>query len=151
MKQFERINSTFDGETNVFHPFCFANQSSDNEVYTFKEMLEQPDRLEFVEAMEKEFGSMHSDHIWDVVSRDSMSGIKPILAIWSFKRKRFPSGVINKYKARLCAHGGMQQWGINYWETYAPVVNWISVRFVLIVAQLTGLETKALDFVLAFP
>jgi hypothetical protein len=43
MKQFERINSTFDGETNIFHPFCFANQSSDNEVYTFKEMLEQPD------------------------------------------------------------------------------------------------------------
>eukprot|EP00956_Cyclotella_meneghiniana_P032508 scaffold89783_cov73-Cyclotella_meneghiniana.AAC.1 len=45
----------------------------------------------------------------------------------------------------------MQQWGVNYWETYAPVVNWISVRFLLIVAKLTGLETKALDFVLAFP
>jgi len=69
----------------------------------------------------------------------------------SFKRKRFPDGQLNKHKARLCAHGGQQQWGVNYWETYAPVVNWISVRFLLIVSELAGLETQALDFVLAFP
>ena len=51
----------------------------------------------------------------------------------------------------MCAHGGQQQWGINYWETYAPVVNWVRVRFLLITSQLAGLETQALDFVLAFP
>ena len=45
----------------------------------------------------------------------------------------------------------MQQWGVNYWETYAPVVNWISVRFLLIISEIIGLNTKALDFVLAFP
>jgi hypothetical protein len=77
--------------------------------------------------------------------------MKTIMAIWSFKCKRLPDGTLNKHKARLCAHGGMQQWGVNYWETYAPVVNWISVRFLLVVGQLLGLETKALDFVLAFP
>ena len=74
-----------------------------------------------------------------------------IMAIWSFKRKRFPDGTLNKHKARLCAHGGQQQWGVNYWETYAPVVNWISVRFLLIVSGLAGLETQDLNFVLAFP
>ena len=51
----------------------------------------------------------------------------------------------------MCAHGGHHQWGINYWGTYAPVVNWVSVRFLLIISQLAGLETQALDFVLAFP
>ena len=56
-----------------------------------------------------------------------------------------------KHKARLCAHGGMQQWGIDFWETYAPVVNWISVRLLLILAILHGLETKSINFVLAFP
>ena len=44
----------------------------------------------------------------------------------------------------------MQQWGINYWETYAPVVNWISVRFLLIFSQIAGLESQRIDFVLAF-
>ena len=41
--------------------------------------------------------------------------------------------------------------GINYWETYTPVVNWVSVRFLLIISQLAGLETRALDFILPFP
>jgi len=45
----------------------------------------------------------------------------------------------------------MQQWGVNYWETYAPVVNWISVRFLLILSEIAGLDSRAIDFVLAFP
>ena len=45
----------------------------------------------------------------------------------------------------------MQQWGVSYWETYAPVVNWISVQFLLIISKLAGLESRAIDFVLAFP
>ena len=45
----------------------------------------------------------------------------------------------------------MQQWGVNYWETYAPLVNWISMRFLLILSELAGLESRIIDFVLAFP
>ena len=71
--------------------------------------------------------------------------------MWSFKRKLSPDVTLNKHKARLCAKIGMQQWGINYWETYAPVVNWTSVRLLMILAQLRDLDTKAIDFVLAFP
>ena len=50
----------------------------------------------------------------------------------------------------MLLHGGHQQYGINYWETYAPVVNWVSARFILIISQLAGLDTQALDFVLSF-
>ena len=77
--------------------------------------------------------------------------VKSILAIWAFRRKRFPDGLINKHKARLCAHGGMQTCGVNYWDTYAPTVNWISIRFLLIVAQILKLNTQAIDIVMAFP
>ena len=50
---------------------------------------------------------------WVTYKREEIpKGHKTIMAIWSFKRKRFPDGTIMKYKARLCAHGGMQQWGI---------------------------------------
>ncbi len=73
------------------------------------------------------------------------------MAIWSFKRKHFPDGSLNKYKARLCAHGGQQTWGLDYWETYAPVVTWASVCLLLIVTKIHGLESKSIDFVLAFP
>ena len=55
-----------------------------------------------------------------------------------------------KYKVRLCAHRGQQQWGVNYWETYTPVANWTSVRLLLALAHIHGLESRSIDFVLAF-
>ena len=55
-----------------------------------------------------------------------------------------------KYKARLCAHNGMQ-WRVDYWETYAPVVIWISVRALLAIAKIYNLPSCSIDFVLAFP
>jgi hypothetical protein len=115
-------------------------------------MLKQEDRLDFVNAMEKEIDDhVRRDH-WEIIPRSMMpKDMKTIMSIWSFKRKSLPDGTLNKHKARLCAHGGMQQWGVNYWETYAPVVNWISVRFLLIISEIIGLETKTLNFVLAFP
>ena len=45
----------------------------------------------------------------------------------------------------------MQQWGVNYWETYAPMVCWASVRLILIVVSINRLPTKSIDFILAFP
>ena len=56
-----------------------------------------------------------------------------------------------KYKSRLCVHGEMQQWGVNYWETYAPVVNFIHMSSLLPIASIHELASRSIDFVLAFP
>ena len=150
--QLEEVNKNFDGTCNGILNHVFATGKEANESYTFKEMLQQDDKAKFVDAMEKEIDDHSKRKHWELILRSSMpKDVKRIMAIWSFKRKRFPDGSLNKHKARLCAHGGQQQWGVNYWETYAPVVNWISVRFLLIITELAGLETQALDFVLAFP
>ena len=73
------------------------------------------------------------------------------MAIWSFKRKRKPDGLLLKHKARLCAHGGQQRWGGSYWETYSPVVNMLTVRLLLSICKIHNLQSKDIDFVLAFP
>ena len=115
-------------------------------------MLKLKDIKPFVLAMIKEVLDHESREHWEVVKRKDMpSGAKTILSVWAFKVKRLPDGTVLKHKARLNAHGGMQKWGVDYWETYAPVVNWISVRFLLAIAIIHGLKTKAIDFVLAFP
>jgi hypothetical protein len=59
--------------------------------------------------------------------------------------------MLNKHKACLRAHGGKQTWGTNYWETYAPVVDWAGVCFLLAVAKNHDIPLKSIDFVLAFP
>ena len=45
----------------------------------------------------------------------------------------------------------MQQWGENHWETYSPAVNMLTVKLLLAIAKLHGLEYTSIDFVLVFP
>ena len=56
-----------------------------------------------------------------------------------------------KYKARLCVNGEIKQWRVNYWENYVPVVNWISVWYLLDIASIHKFPSRSIDFVLAFP
>ena len=60
-------------------------------------------------------------------------------------------GRLNKHKARIYAHRGMQEWGENYWEAYSPVVNMLTVRLLLALSNIHKLESNYIDFVLAFP
>ena len=98
-------------------------------------MLQQPDKADFVKAMHEEVNVIFKERVWKRVSKRLMyehykkereKGIEvkrqQIMMIWSFKRKRKPDGTLDKHKARLCCHGGQQEWGVNYWDTYAPVV-----------------------------
>ena len=72
--------------------------------------------------------------------------------VWSMKRKRrIDTREIYRWKARLNVHGGQQQYGVNYWETYAPVVMWTTLRFFFVLSLLFQWHTRQLDFVLAFP
>jgi hypothetical protein len=44
----------------------------------------------------------------------------------------------------------MQQWDVSYWETYSPVVNMLTVCLHLALCNIHGLESKSIDFILAF-
>eukprot|EP00957_Ditylum_brightwellii_P137482 10482008-Ditylum_brightwellii.AAC.1 len=154
----EVASSFYDETVNTFRPMVFAANQQQNEMYTYKDMLQQPDAKDFVLAMLKEI-TVHEDrNLWTLmkcteVPPDKLVNgkVKTIMSIWSFKRKRFPSGELNNHKAWLCAHGSMQQWGVDFWEMYSPFVNWITVRTLLAVASIHKLPTQCIDFVLAFP
>jgi len=56
--------------------------------------------------MEKEMDDLTKRKIWDIVPK-SAAGDNPIIpGVWSFLAKRFPSGVLQKFKARFCVRGG---------------------------------------------
>ena len=70
-------------------------------------------------------------------------GAKTIMEVWSFRRKRENLiGKVTKYKSIICAQSGMQEKGINYWETVVPVLQWMSVRIMLTLAVIENLHTK---------
>jgi hypothetical protein len=63
-------------------------------------------------------------------------------AVWSMKRKRrLTTNEVYKHKARLNV----------YWETYAPVVTWASIRLLLILTLMYDWKTIHIHFVLAYP
>jgi hypothetical protein len=145
IESYHRVNSLYDGTINCFSTLAQSSMASNE---TFKE----PDYHKFVKAMVNQVDVHESRAHWTLTKRcDLLPGTKTIMSIWSFKCKQYPDGTLNKHKACLCAHGGMQTWGQNYWETYAPVFNWASVCILLAVAKIHGLSSKSIDFVLAFP
>jgi len=145
------MNTLYDGTINCFSTLAKSNIAS-NETFSYNQALKQEDFCEFIKAMTVEVSDHESRDHWTLTKRcDMPEDTKTIMSIWSFKRKRYPNGTLNKHKACLCAHGGMQTWGQNYWETYAPVVNWASVRLILAIAKIHGLSSKRIDFALAFP
>ena len=102
--------------------------------------------------MEQEMEQLESLNPWDVVSRKEADerGIKVLPSTWAFKRKRYPNGSVRKLKARFCIRGDRQEEGIDYFETYAPVVSWSTVRLLLVLSVTLGLATKQVDYTLAF-
>ena len=141
INRMDEANELCDGTLNEINHFSFLTDVGSNEVFTYHQAQKQDDWGQFVEAMEKEIEDHENHDHWTLVLRSTLpQTAKTIKAIWSFKRKRFPDGRLLKHKARICAHGGMQQWGENNWETYSPVVNMLSVKLLLVIAKIHGLE-----------
>jgi len=147
----ETLEMNVDGSLNFIHPLSLAVSSGQNDTFHFHDAMQQPDREEFIKAMIKELKDHHDNQHWRLVRRSDIGNARTVKAIWAFKRKRRPDGSLLKHKARLNAHGGMQVYGESYWDTYAPVVNWISIRMMLTLSVIHSLYTTSIDFTLAFP
>ena len=66
-------------------------------------------------------------------------------------RSRLDTQEVYKWKAHLNVHGGKQKYGVDYWDTYSPVVQWTTTRLFLILSVLRGWNCRQLDFVVAYP
>ncbi len=145
---FGQLNGLYDNTINEIchqiHAYTTLNES-----YTYSQMLHQEDHKQFFAAMEVELDDHKTCKHWNPVEcKDLPSRAKTIMAIWSFKRKWFPDGTLNKQKTRLCAHGTQQPWKQDYWDTYAPLVTWASVQLLLIIAKIHGLESRSINIVI---
>ena len=128
-------------------------KNGDPDTLYYHQAMAAPDKEQFQTAMLKEYKDHGERGHWAIVALENIPlGTKILDAIWSMKRKRdIRTREILKHKARLTVHGGQQEHGVHYWETYAPVVNWFSVRLLLAQAIMHKWHTRQVDFVLAFP
>ena len=101
--------------------------------------------------MGEEIQELERHNTWMEVQRSSIpEGANILPSTWAYKVKRYPDGRLRKFKARFVARGDRQVEGVDYFEKYAPVVSWSTVRLVLIMAIHLGWATRQIDFSNAF-
>ena len=77
-------------------------------------------------------GSMYENKVWTLV--DLPDDRKALENKWIFNKKTNADGNVTVYKARLVAKGFRQVQGVDYDETFSPVVMLKSVRIMLAIA-----------------
>jgi Reverse transcriptase (RNA-dependent DNA polymerase) len=131
-------------EPSVDNSFIAAH----TEMKTFRQAITGDDAPHWKSAMSAEYQSLMKHNTWNLVPRPQNRNI--VACKWIFKTKEVEtdSGEIDiKYKARLVAKGYSQVHGVDYKETFAPVVRFTSVRILL---ALLDLELHQMDVVTAF-
>ncbi|CAM8882206.1 unnamed protein product [Rhodiola kirilowii] len=98
--------------------------------------------------MNKEIGALEQNHTWIVTTLPPDK--RAVDCKWVFKVKHHSDGTIERYKARLVAKGFTQVEGIDYHDTFAPVIKMTPVRCVLAVAAARGWPLYQLDVNNAF-
>ena len=141
-------------EDTSYPPSILAMAASANpDILYYHEAMKAPDREKFLQAMEQEVKTHSDGRHWEVVPRTAVPADKRVLpSVWAMRRKRrLDTQEVYKWKARLNVHGGKQKYGVDYWETYSPVVQWTTTRLFLILSVLRGWNCRQLDFVAAYP
>ena len=157
MAGFDAVTETFDCVD--FHsyramttPVSRPKKGQDPDYPTYEQVMRSPDVEEWKESMDKEVNTLIGMDTWTVVPRAEAiaKGKKVIKVTWAFRQKRDPMGNPTKKKSRLCVRGDTMVAGIDYGESFSPVVQWSSVRLMLILSIVHGLETRQVDYVNAF-
>ena len=99
-------------------------------------------------AMSEGFAALRHTNTWVLVPQPP--GVNIVGCKWIFKTKHRPDGSVDKHKARLVARGFTQQQGIDYGDTFSPVVKPATVRLVLSLAVSRGWCLRQIDVSNAF-
>lgn len=121
----------------------------DHEPKSIEKCRQRDDWPKWKEAIDSELKSLAKREVFGPVVR-TPEGVKPVGYKWVFVRKRNENGEVVRYKARLVAQGFSQRPGIDYEETYSPVVDATTFRFLISLAIRERLDLRLMDVVTAY-
>ncbi|KAJ0467966.1 putative RNA-directed DNA polymerase [Helianthus annuus] len=100
------------------------------------------------QAMADEYSALVRNGTWSLVPRSPNTNV--VDCKWVYKMKQDQTGAITRYKARLVAKGFRQQPGVDYHDTFSPVIKATTIRTVLSIAVTKGWPLRQLDVQNAF-
>ena len=142
------------GEHKDTHPLAFAAgcMGPNPNILNHRDAMRASDSSMFMDSMDEEMENLCANDIYDLIPRNEVPPGKTILrAIWSHRRKTKPDGEVYRHRSRICVDGSMQKEGIDFQETYSPVIKWSTIRTLFTLGRVLGWSSRKVDYVQAFP
>lgn len=125
---------------------CMGKVDLEDIPLTVQEALSRPDSECWKQAMEDEMRSFEENDAWDLIDIPDNGTV--VSCKWVFKKKCDGDKV--SYRARLVARGFTQKEGIDFEETFAPVIRYSSLRLLFALSLKLNLKITHLDVKTAF-
>ena len=135
------------GIENQVHHVAY-NASQVKEPKSMKEAMKCEQARQWKQATDSEYKSLIENDTWDLV--ELPNGRTSTGCRWVFKVKHQSNGRVERFKGRLVAKGYAEKYGIDYDETFSPVVRFSSIRTLLAFAVQNGMLIHQMDVETAF-
>ncbi|KAJ3559246.1 hypothetical protein NM688_g455 [Phlebia brevispora] len=147
-KQPKVANLKDHGKVAVDYALAAGGVSTNGDPLSLEEAQARPDWPKWKEAMDVEITQLTGRGTWEMA--DCPANRKTVSCKWVFHLKRDEARNVVKYKARLVAQGFSQVEGINFNETYSPVVRLESLRTVIALGNALDMDLHSIDVVGAY-
>ena len=91
---------------------------------------------------------IEKNQTWELVDRPEHK--KAIGVKWVYRTKLNPNGSVNMHKVRLIVKGYAQMFGVDFFDTFAPVARLDTIRMLLALAAQQGWVIHQMDVKSAF-
>ncbi|KAG8489227.1 hypothetical protein CXB51_017298 [Gossypium anomalum] len=129
----------------IFKPKLLCSILNEKEPSTIAEAFKSP---AWTTAAQAKYRALLANNTWDLVPLPD--GRRAVGCKWIFKVKRHADGSVARYKGRLVVKGYLQEAGVDFLETFSPVVKPTTIRIVLPLAVSRGWSLRQVDINNAF-
>lgn len=126
---------------------CVSSSSPEVEQIDFSEVLNGPEADQWRQAMREELQSFEDNDAWEIVDVPSNGSI--VQCKWVLNKKLDVNDKV-RYRARLVAKGFTQRRGIDYVDTFSPVVKHSTLRMLFALSVQWDMDITHLDVTTAF-
>jgi len=153
-KQYEDYH---ENQKTLYSAFCTAvsttTSQSDNMPENYKDARATPDVADWMKACDVEMGKLRSLGCWEVLPRSSLPQNASVMkSRWTLRCKK--NELVNlksvSHRSRLVAKGYSQVQGLHYFENYAPVASFITLRSLFALTSIPNFQALQFDESVAF-
>jgi len=146
MKTTNSINN-IKRKNNLFNSINPKRQKTNNhliEPQNYKDIFNYEDKFQWIEEIKEELENMKNLNVFKTVKK-LPEGANVIKSRWVFKYKKDSEGNIIKRKARLVAKGFTQKYGIDFKDTFSPILKPDSIRILTSIAAQNNFSIQQID------